>query len=503
MNDCSISAPRLRCATLWALMLPALALTLSGCMVGPDFKRPAPPDVAGYVAGRTELPTAGPADPAQQLHWGADIDRRWWSAYRSQALDETVSQAIADNPTLDTARATLAQAQQAILIARGGLYPQADLGASAQRERIRSGNGATSATTNLLAIGPTVSYPLDLFGGKRREVEAQTALADSQRYALAAAYLALTGNTVTEALTAATVREQLRAIADIVAVDKHNLELVSIEREVGKAALSDELAARSQLAADLALSPPLEQQLSAADDALAILVGKTPAQWQPPTFDFAMLTLPTEVPATLPSTWLLTRPDVGAAQAQLHAASAQIGIATAALYPNVTLSASWTQAAASMGPLFDATNGLWTVAAALTAPLFHGGALTAQKQAAVDAFDAQLGIYRQTVLQAFGQVADTLRALQHDADALAAQRTALDTAQASLQLLQESYRVGTASLVDVLQAQRLYAQARLGYAKAKGQRYVDTAQWFAAMGGGAPQWAQREASSAVGPHTAR
>jgi NodT family efflux transporter outer membrane factor (OMF) lipoprotein len=233
------------------------------------------------------------------------------------------------------------------------------------------------------------------------------------------------------------------------------------------------------------------------------LVGKTPAQWQPPRFDFAMLTLPTDVPATLPSTWLLARPDVGAAQAQLHAASAQIGVATAALYPNVTLSASWTQAAASMGPLFDATNGLWTVAAALTAPLFHGGALTAQKRAAVDAFEAQLGIYRQTVLQAFGQTADTLRALQHDADALAAQRTALDTAQASLQLLQESYRVGTASLMDVLQAQRLFAQARLGYAKAKGQRYVDTAQWFAAMGGGAPQWAQGKVSGVIDGQTAR
>jgi outer membrane protein TolC len=145
-----------------------------------------------------------------------------------------------------------------------------------------------------------------------------------------------------------------------------------------------------------------------------------------------------------------------------------------------------------MGPLFDSSNGLWTVAAALTAPLFHGGALRAQKQAAVDAFDAQLGIYRETVLQAFGQVADVLRALQHDADELAAQRVALDSAQASLALLQESYRVGTASLVEVLQAQRLYAQARFGYAKAKGQRYVDTAQWFAAMGGAAQSWAARQ-----------
>ncbi|PMS15959.1 RND transporter [Trinickia dabaoshanensis] len=498
----ALPAPRARRATAWALMSSFFAVALAGCMAGPDFERPAAPNVTGYLADRTELPAAGPADIAQHLQWDAHIDPRWWSAYRSPALDDTVSRAIAGSPTLDTARATLAQSQQAIVVARGGLYPQVDLGASAQRERARvGGKDGASATANLLTVGPTVSYALDLFGGKRREIEAQTALADYQRYALAAAYLTLTGNTVTEALTAATVREQLRAVDDIISVDKHNVELVAIERQVGKAALSDELAARSQLAADLALSPPLEQQLSAADDALAILVGKTPAQWQPPRFDFAMLTLPADVPVALPSAWLRSRPDIGAAEAQLHAASAAIGVATAQLYPNVTLSASWTQAAASMGPLFDAGNGLWTVAAALTAPLFHGGALSAQKRAAVDAFDAQLGVYRQTVLQAFGQVADTLRALQHDADALAAQRTALDTAQASLQLLQESYRVGTASLVDVLQAQRLYAQARLGYAKAKGQRYVDTAQWFAAMGGDAREWAQNDNGREPGPGT--
>jgi NodT family efflux transporter outer membrane factor (OMF) lipoprotein len=484
---------------LWTLA------ALAGCTVGPDFKRPPSPDVADYVTHPTELPTAGPADATQHLQWGADLDARWWSAFRSSALDDTVSLALAGSPTLDTARATLAQAQQAILVARGGLFPQVDIGASAQRERTSSAAGsagARAATHNLLTVGPAVSYALDLFGGTRRSIEAQTALADSQRYELAATYLTLTGNTVTEALTAASVREQLRALDDVVAADKRDIELVAIEREVGKAALADMLAARSQLAADLALSPPLQQQLSAAEDALAILVGKTPAQWQPPSFDFAMLTLPADVPVTLPSVWLHARPDVGAAEARLHAASAAIGIATAQLYPNVTLSAAWTQAAASLGPLFDAPNGLWTVAAALTAPLFHGGALTAQKQAAVDAFDAQLGVYRQTVLQAFGQAADTLRALQHDADALAAQRTALDSAQASLALLQESYRVGTASLVDVLQAQRLYAQARLGYAKAKGQRYVDTAQWFAAMGGAAQSWAEGQTTPNPGGGTA-
>lgn len=477
---------------------------LAGCTVGPDFARPPKPAVTEYLAEPSALPTAGQTDVMQHLQRDVPPDSRWWTAFGSQALDDTVSLAIAGSPTLDTARATLAQAQQAIVVARGGLYPQLDLDASAQRSRARTPStaGGSHGTGNLFTVGPTVSYALDLFGGTRRQIEAQTALADVQRYQLAAAYLTLTGNTVTQALTAAIAREQLRAIADVIAVDKRNVELVEIERHVGKAAMTDVLAARSQLAADLALSPPLEQQLNAADHALAILVGKTPAQWQPPPFDFAMLTLPATIPVTLPSVWLESRPDIGAAESQLHAASAAIGVATAQLYPNIALSASWTQAATSMGPLFDSANGLWTVAAALTAPLFHGGALNAQKQAAVDAFDAQLGIYRETVLQAFGQVADVLRALQHDADELAAERVALDSAQASLALLQESYRVGTASLVEVLQAQRLYAQARLGYARAKGQRYLDTAQWFAAMGGAAQSWAANQGQPERGARAA-
>ncbi|AOJ73409.1 MULTISPECIES: efflux transporter outer membrane subunit [unclassified Burkholderia] len=476
-----------------AVLLGAIA-TLAGCAAGPDYVSPAPPLDPRFLPSPAAFPPAGGDDGTQHAQAGAAVPERWWTAFASPQLDDTVSEAIADSPTLDTARATLEQAQQAILAARGGLFPQVDVAASGKHARTSIGADESVHTIgNLLAVGPTVSYDLDLSGRVRRQVEQQTALAEYQRDALAAAYLALTGNTVTQALTAASAREQIAAVDDIVAVDRHNVELVEIERVVGKASDSDVLAARSQLASDLALAPPLAQQLSAAEDALAILVGKTPARWQAPRFDFGMIALPLEVPVSLPSAWLKARPDIRAAQAQLHAASAAIGVATAQLYPDVTLSASWTQAASAMGPLFEPASRLWSVAAALTVPLFHGGTLKAQQREAIDAFDAQLGSYRQTVLTAFGQVADTLRALEHDADALAAQREALDTAKASLDLEQESYRVGTASLVDVLQAQRLYAQARVGYAKAKGLRYVDTAQLYVAMGGDAHAWADRDA----------
>ncbi|WP_343676649.1 efflux transporter outer membrane subunit [Paraburkholderia heleia] len=467
-------------------MLPGLLGILGGCAVGPDFSKPATSAQAGYRPAPVTLPPAGPTDPQQHLNLGGELVGQWWTLFKSHELDDTLTLAVANSPTLDTARSTLAQAQQAILVARSGYFPQADLAAGAQRERVSvsafdSGEYATGA---IFAVGPTVSYGPDLFGRVRRQVEENTALTDVQRYALAAAWLTLTGNAVNEAITSASAREQTRAVQDIIAVDRRNAELVEFERSAGKAARTDVLTAQSQLAADVALLPPLQQQLSAAHDALAILVGKTPAEWAAPRFDFDMIVLPVDVPVTLPSALVRTRPDVLAAESQLHAASAAIGVASADLYPGITLSASWTQQAPRMGPLFDSANGLWSVAAGLTAPLFHGGALKAQRQGAVDAFDAQLGVYRQTVLAAFGQVADSLKALQHDAEALAAQRAALDSAQASLALSQESYRVGAASLLDVLLSQRLYAQARLGYAKAKGQRYLDTAQLFEATGGG-------------------
>ena len=463
---------------------------LFGCAVGPNFSRPEPPPAAGYGRSPTDLPSAGPADVQQHLLPGNQVIGQWWELFHAPQLNDTLALAIAGSPTLDTARATLAQAQQAIAATAGAFYPQVDLGANGTRERVSSGvsTGPGHMVDNLFSIGPTVSFGPDIFGGVRRKVEQQTALADVRRYELAAAYLTLCGNAVIQAIGIASAHEQINAVTDIIAVDQLNLELVQIEQEAGKVAMTDVLSARSQLAADRALLLPLAQQLSAAGDALTILVGKTPAEWTPPAFDFETLHLPTELPVSLPSILIHERPDILAGEAQLHAASAAIGVAAAQLYPSVTLTASLTQAAASSGALFESSNTLWGVAEGLTAPLFHGGTLTAQRREAVEAFAAQLGIYRQTVLQAFGQVADTLQALEHDAKAIDVQRDALDSARASLDLSQESYKEGQASFIQVLQAQRLFGQARLGYAQAKSQRYLDTAQLFDAMGGAWRDW---------------
>jgi NodT family efflux transporter outer membrane factor (OMF) lipoprotein len=470
---------------LKAFIIGSVLASAGGCAVGPDFSRPEPSPAAGYGRIAPSLPAAGPADVQQQLLPGHAIVGQWWELFHAPQLNDTLTLAIEGSPTLDVARATLAQAQQAIVAAAGGLYPQADLGGSATRERVSTGiiAGSSRVEGNLFSVGPTVSFGPDIFGGVRRKIEQQTALAEVQRYELAAAYLALTGNAVVQAIGIAAAREQIAAVADIIAVDQQNLDLVQVEFEAGKAAMTDVLSARSQLAADRALLPPLTQQLSAAGDALTILTGKTPSEWTPPAFDLETLQLPTELPVSLPSTLAHERPDILAAEAQLHAASAAVGVATAQLYPNIILTASWTQAAAIPNTLFASASGVWGVAGGLTAPIFHGGTLTAQRREAIDALSAQWGIYRQTVLQAFGQVADTLQALEHDANALDAQHEALVAAQASLELSQESFKEGQGSLIQVLQAQRLFGQSRLGYAQARSQRYLDTAQLFEALGG--------------------
>ncbi len=506
----SIGTPRFRSATSGRAVFLAvgLAAALAGCAVGPDFVRPAPPAVENYGSAETARALSpGQGEPAQRLIAGRAVPARWWKALGSERLNEVLERAIADSPTLSAARATLARARQAVIQARGGFYPQIDASASAERQqtsgsRFGGGQAATAAQTfNLYSVGPTVSFVPDAFGGTRRRVEQQEALAENQRYQLAAAYLTLTGNAVTQAINIASARLELGAVRDIVADDERNLELVRLKFEGGKVARLDVLTAESQLANDRTQLPPLEQQLSVARHALSVLAGRFAAQWAPPDFDLAEFTLPADLPVSVPSALVHQRPDILAAEAQLHADSAAIGVAAAQLYPNITLSGSLGVESLSASTLFEGSSRFWSLAAGLTAPIFHGGALEAQKQGAVDAFRASAATYRQTVLAAFGQVADVLRALTHDADLVSAQKQALDTSATALRLQRLSYRAGKSDLLQLLDAERAYQQARLGYARARAQRYQDTAQLFVAMGGGwggdralAPRGADRVAA---------
>jgi len=470
----------------------ALVAALSACALGPDFKRPEAPAGDGYAApGEDNLPAKADIANPQSEVIGQRISGEWWGLFRSSELDQMVRQALAGNQTLVATRATLQQAEQQVRVAGGALYPQinASAGVSRQKENLATfGLSGPSPVFNLYQVGSSVSYALDIFGGLHRQVEEQAALAERAGYQLDAAYLTLTGNVVTQAIAIASVRAQMRAVDDIIADDEKNLGLVRTEKTAGVANDADVVQAESQLDNDRTLLPPLRQQLAVARHALAVLVGKAPSEWTPPDFDLAALELPRELPVSLPSELVRQRPDILAAEAELHAASAAIGVAEAQMYPSIDLTASLSQGALYPGQLWRTAATSASLGAGVTAPLFHGGSLEAQRDAARSAYDATLANYKQTVLQSFGQVADTLQALTHDAESLTAQRHALETSEESLRLMRLSYSAGVVGVLPVLDAERLVQQARLGYVRAQAQRDVDTAQLYLAMGGGWWDW---------------
>ena len=326
--------------------------------------RPAAPAVGGYENGPVPLPAPGGSDPAQRFADGAAVAQQWWEAFQSPALAETLTLALAGSPTLASAQATLAQAEELVVAARAGYLPQIDASLAGSREHEVSLTGGSSTSgrrgtsvgsslvTNMFSVGALMSYTPDLFGRNRRTVEQQAALAETQRYQLGAAYLTLTADAVSQALTIATTLAEIKATQDIIAADEHNLELVRVSFEAGLVARTDVLSAESQLADDRTLLPPLEQQLSVARHALSVIAGKTPAEWTPPDFELDALALPGLLPVSIPSELVHDRPDILAAEAQLHAASAAIGVATAQLYPSVTISPAWAlQAVATGGPV--------------------------------------------------------------------------------------------------------------------------------------------------------
>ncbi len=470
----------------------AALLPLAACTVGPDFVPPTAPAAKHLApASTTSRLSPGAGEPVQRFIEGQPVSAQWWRMFRNPALDRVERDAIATSPTLAAARATLAQAREAVAVARGGYYPQVDLAASAERQKgppfalgLLPSASQGLPIFNLYQVGPTVSFLPDAFGLTARTVEAQQALADTQEYQLAAARLTVTGSVATQALAIASLRRQIEATQAIIAEDRRNLALVREARAAGRANRSDELAAQTQLAEDRAALPPLRAQCSMAQDALAVLVGRAPTAWSPPRFDLDGFTLPARLPVSLPSTLVRQRPDIQAAQAQLHARSAAIGIATAQMYPSFPISASIGTAALAATTLGTSRSIFWTLAGGLTVPIFHGGALQAQRRAAVDAFHASLAVYRQTVLAAFGQVADTLHALDDDSAFAAAERRALDAARAAADLQRIRYAAGRGRVLDLIAAERAAQRARIGYANAQAQRDLDTARLFVAMGGG-------------------
>lgn len=460
------SLPSRRLARTMTLAV-AVSLLLSACMVGPDFERPAAPSTQHYDA-QAEQALDG------NIAFGKQAQGDWWSTLGSGKLDEVMRKAIAGNLNLQAADATIAQANEAVASVAGGLSPQVGFGAGGGRQR--ASNGAGVGVSNFYAVGPQVSFDFDLFGGTKRKVEERRALAELEQHRFDAAYLTVTGDVATQAIRLASARAQIEAVQVLIADDQKNLDLVRKAHEYGTATQVDIALATTQLAQDETLLPPLAQQRDVARHALAILVGKSPGDWAAPDFDLGDFALPQNLPVSLPSELARERPDILAAEAQLHAASADIGVATADLYPHLTLSASLTQAGPGIGTL-------WGLAAGLTGPLFDGGTRQANRRASEDGYQASLAGYRQTVITSLGQVADVLQAIQHDSEEYAAQERALNAAQSSLRLNQQGYRVGETGVLQVLDAERGYQRALIGQIQANTARHLDTVQLSRALGG--------------------
>jgi NodT family efflux transporter outer membrane factor (OMF) lipoprotein len=480
-------------------LVSGLALLLASCNTSPP--APPPPLAAdtGYdPAGTPTIPTVGEAGPGQHFALGKEVSSDWWSLFQSPALDDVVKQAIAGNRNLAAAHASLDAAHEAVAVAAGGLYPQVDFGASAERQRNNFQafglTGFPPKEFNSYSLGPTVSYSFSPMGLTTHQVERQKALEEEQNFELKAAYLTLTGSAVTEAVTIGSMDAQIKAVNDMLADDQTNLKLVQDELRAGAGTQLDVETANSQLAADRTLLPTLRQQRSVAQHALAVLVGKSPGNWTVPDFTLDHMNLPSELPVSLPSALVHQRPDILESEAAYHASAASIGIANAQLYPQFTLSAALQQVFTHPDAIVDPISNMWSIGMSMAAPIFHGGSLQAQKRESEDTYQATLATYQQTVLSAVGQVADILDALTHDSEQLAAEQTAFQSASSTVALTRTSYSLGNATLLQVLDAQRLLQQARLGLARAQAQRYLDSAQLFVALGGG--WWNQPPAAAA-------
>jgi NodT family efflux transporter outer membrane factor (OMF) lipoprotein len=458
------------------------ALALSACTVGPDFKAPRAPATQTYAA-----PDDAPPPPDQRIALGARIEGDWWRQFHCAALDELIKLALNDNQDIAASRARVAQAQEEVNAARAALLPSLTFGATVGRQKY--GKALFGPLDFVIppftyyTVGPSVSAPLDLFGGNKRALEERAAYEDYQQHQLGAAYLSLTANIAAQALTVASARAQIGVIQDIIADDQRNVDLVQTALEDGMATRTQLLTAQTQLATDRTLLPELRQEESTARHALAILIGRQPAQWTAPEINLNDFTLPGEIPASLPSELVHRRPDILAAEAQLHAASAAIGVATANLYPNISLGGSLTQQALTPGNFFEGAAAAWSVAANLTAPLYDGGRLRAERRAALDGYQAALADYRQVILHSFGEVADSMQALSNDEEQFNSQAVAAQTASTARDLARRSYAVGNSGILDVLDAERSTAQAQLGLSRAKAQRLIDTARLYMALGG--------------------
>jgi NodT family efflux transporter outer membrane factor (OMF) lipoprotein len=464
---------------------------LAACAVGPNFKAPAAPATAGFVppgslaAGTVAAPL--PGGEAQRFVDGLDIPGQWWTLFKSTDLNALIERALANSPTLEAAQAALRQANETVAAQRGSYYPSVSAQYQAQRQKASGAafglpSGSFLYTLNSASVN--VSYTLDAFGGVRRQVEAQQAQAEYEQFALEASYLSLTANIVTAAVTEASLRAQIAATEDIAKSQQTQLDITQLRVTAGGASRTDVLQQQAILQGTLASLPPLRSLLAQERNQLAAYVGSLPADYTGAQINLDSLTLPTDLPVSVPSKFVEQRPDVRQFSAQLHQATAQIGVATANMLPQLQITGSYGGEAARFADVFSSSNVVWGLVGTITQPLFKGGQLLHQKRAAVAAAQQAAANYKATVITAFQNVSNTLYALQADAEALAAETMAERAAADSLTLVQAQFKSGGASYLQVLTAEQTYQSAAVNLIKARAQRFADTAALFQALGGG-------------------
>jgi len=485
-----MSGPAIRWFVTGATAL-ATAIFLTGCAVGPDFVHPAAPEIIRYTRESLAAPISSTnrASGARQVfRQGRDIPEKWWALFRSPALNTLIEQSLRNNPNLQSALATLRSTRETVLAQQGKFFPlvQANFNPTYQRTSaaIAPVPASNASVFTLDTAQLTVAYTFDIWGLNRRTVESLEALADVQRFQVEAAYLSLTANLVVAAVTEASLRGQIDAIVQIIAINSKMRDTLRRQLEAGYANRSDLAAQEAALAQAEATLPPLRKALAQEEDLIAALAGAYSSQRPAPVFTLGELRLPADLPVSLPSQLIEQRPDVRAAEEQLHSASAQIGIATANMLPSFTISADAGFMNTALAHLLAPQNLFWDLGANAAQTIFDAGTLFHQLQGAKDTYRAAAWTYRGIVIAAVQNVADALRALQNDADAVRAAQAFQRAARTSFDLASQQMQTGNANVLLLLNAQQSYLQAVIQVVQARAARLADTAALFQALGGG-------------------
>ena len=476
---------------LLRLIATAALLLTAGCVVGPRFKKPAAPDVSGYTPApisTTSSTSNVAAGEAQHIVDGRDIPGEWWTLFHSKPLNDLIERSLKANPSLKAAQAALVVARENMLAQRGAYYPSVSGSFSATRAKSSADlspvTNTSALTYSLYTPEVSVSFVPDVFGLNRRTVESLQAQEQQARFALAATHITLSANVAAGAIQEASLRGQIDATHELITINTNMLQILRDQYAKGYVSQLDVAAQESQLAQVAATLPPLLKQLAQQRDMLAVLSGGFPNQDLAENFALSSLQLPQELPLSLPSQLVEQRPDVRQAEENLHAASAQIGIARANRLPNFLLTGDVGSVAVLASNIFTSGTGFRDIGASVTQPIFEGGTLLHRERAARAAYTQADEQYRSTVLTAFQNVADTLHALQQDADALKAAAAAKDAATITLDLTKKQLEAGYANYLALLSAEQAFQQALINLVQAQSNRYADTAALFQALGGG-------------------